>query len=196
MSHTEFKALLDLLAWLFFDSRTGILILLLIVAAVSDIRTRRIPNWLVVSGAIYGIIHNTAFPLTPHDNLLFPLSGLGLGLLLFLPLYLVRAMGAGDVKLLAMIGAFLGPTETFYAALAAMVVGGVLALLAVLARGSTLAMFKNIASMFQLGAVSIASGSAPSMQIAPSVTAGKVPYAVAIAIGTIGYMVLHQLSFV
>ena len=105
-------------------------------------------------------------------------------------------MGAGDVKLLAMIGAFLGPTETFYAALATMVVGGVLALLAVLARGSTLAMFKNIASMFQLGAVSIASGSAPSMQIAPSVTAGKVPYAVAIAIGTIGYMVLHQLSFV
>ena len=196
MPYSEFKAMLELLAMLFFDWRTGIVILLLIVAAVSDCRTRRIPNWLVLSGALYGVIYNTVLPPTPHDNILFPLAGLALGLLLFLPLYLVRAMGAGDVKLLAMIGAFLGPGDTFYAALATMIVGGVLAILFVLARGKALVMFRNLASVFHLGFLSMASGSAPSLQITPQESAGKLPYGVAIAIGAIGYLVFHQLSFV
>ena len=195
MPYSEFKAMLELLAMLFFDWRTGIVILLLIVAAVSDCRTRRIPNWLVLSGALYGVIYNTVLPPTPHDNILFPLAGLGLGLLLFLPLYLVRAMGAGDVKLLAMAGAFLGPGDTFYAALASMIVGGVLAIVFVLVRGTALRMFHNLASLFQLGFLSLAGGFKPNLQITPSASAGKLPYGVPIAIGTIGYLVLHQLSF-
>ena len=196
MPYEEFKALLDLLGWLFFDWRTGIVILLLIVAAVSDYRTRRIPNWLVLAGALYAVIYNTALPPTPHDNILFPLTGLALGLLLFLPLYLLRAMGAGDVKLLAMVGAFLGPGDTFYAALSTMIAGGVLAILFVLARGKALPMLRNLTSVFHLSVVSVASGGAPNLQIAPQASAGKLPYGVAIAIGTIGYLVLHQLSFV
>lgn len=195
MPYSEFKAMLELLAMLFFDWRTGIVILLLIVAAVSDCRTRRIPNWLVLSGALYGVIYNTVLPPTPHDNILFPLAGLALGLLLFLPLYLVRAMGAGDVKLLAMIGAFLGPGDTFYAALATMIVGGVLAILFVLARGTALRMFHNLVSLFQLGFLSVAGGSKPDLQIEADMSAGKLPYGVPIAIGTIGYLVLNQLSF-
>ena len=195
MPYSEFKAMLELLAMLFFDWRTGIVILLLIVAAVSDCRTRRIPNWLVLSGALYGVIYNTVLPPTPHDNILFPLAGLALGLLLFLPLYLVRAMGAGDVKLLAMIGAFLGPGDTFYAALATMIVGGVLAILFVLARGTALRMFHNLVSLFQLGFLSVAGGSKPDLQIEADISAGKLPYGVPIAIGTIGYLVLNQLSF-
>ena len=195
MPYSEFKAMLELLGWLFFDWRTGIVILLLIVAAVSDCRTRRIPNWLVLSGALYGVIYNTVLPPTPHDNILFPLAGLALGLLLFLPLYLVRAMGAGDVKLLAMIGAFLGPGDTFYAALATMIVGGVLAILFVLARGTALRMFHNLVSLFQLGFLSVAGGSKPDLQIEADMSAGKLPYGVPIAIGTIGYLVLNQLSF-
>ena len=195
MPYSEFKAMLELLAMLFFDWRTGIVILLLIVAAVSDCRTRRIPNWLVLSGALYGVIYNTVLPPTPHDNILFPLAGLALGLLLFLPLYLVRAMGAGDVKLLAMVGAFLGPGDTFYAALATMIVGGVLAILFVLARGTALRMFHNLVSLFQLGFLSVAGGSKPDLQIEADMSAGKLPYGVPIAIGTIGYLVLNQLSF-
>ena len=163
MPYQEIEALLDLLAWLFFDWRTGIVILLLIVAAVSDFRTRRIPNWLVLSGALYAVIYNTVLPPTPHDDILFPLTGLALGLLLFLPLYFVGAMGAGDVKLLAMAGAFLGPGDTFHAALATMIVGGVLAILFVLAKGKALMMFQNLASMFQLSFLNVASGSAPSL---------------------------------
>jgi len=195
MSHSEFKSMLDLFAMLFLDWRTGILMLLLAGAAISDYRSRRIPNWLVVSGALFGVIYNTALPPSLHDNILFPLAGLGLGLLLFLPLYLVRAMGAGDVKLLAMVGAFLGPGETFRAALASMVVGGVLAILVVLVRGTAPRMFHNLASLFQLGFLDAEAGSAPSLRITDGASAGNMPYGVAIATGTIGYLVLRQLGY-
>lgn len=196
MAYQEFRAVLDLLAMLFVSWRTGILVLLVTVAAISDYRTRRIPNWLVLAGAFYGVIYNTALPPTPHDSILFPLAGLGLGLLLFLPLYLLRAMGAGDVKLLAMVGAFLGPEDTLYSALATMVVGGALAIVFAVTRGKVQLMFRNITSMLQLSVLSVAGGSAPNLQIAPQTSAGKLPYGVAIAIGSIGYMVLHQLNFV
>ena len=195
MPYAEFKAMLDLLAMLFFDWRTGILMLLLLGAAVSDYRFHRIPNWLVLSGALFGVIYNTAMPPSPHANILFPLMGLGLGLLLFLPLYLVRAMGAGDVKLLAMVGAFLGPGDTFYAALASMIVGGVLSILFVLVRGTARRLLYNLGSLFQLGLLSVAGGSKPNLRIGADVSAGKLPYGVAIAIGTIGYLITDQLGF-
>jgi len=195
MSQSEFNAMLDLLAMLFTDWRTGILLLLVIGAAISDYRTHRIPNWLVLSGVLFGVIYNTVLPRFPHDTILFPLAGLGFGLLLFLPLYLVRAMSAGDVKLLAMVGAFLGTSATFRAALVIMIVGGVLSLLFVLVRGTASLMFRNLASFFQTGFLDAVGGSVPSLRIAEGVSAGKLPYGVAIAIGTIGYLVLHQLGY-
>jgi prepilin peptidase CpaA len=195
MAHSEFEALFSLLGRLFFDGRTGILILLLIGAAVCDYRTHRIPNWLVLSGAVFGLIYNTALPPYPHGSILFPLAGLGLGLALFLPLYLVRAMGAGDVKLLAMVGAFLGAGETFHAALATIVAGGVLSILFVLIRGTALRMLRNVTSFLQLGFLCALSGTAPTLGITADGSAGKLPYGVAIAIGTIGYLVSHQLGF-
>jgi prepilin peptidase CpaA len=195
LPYAEFTAMLDSLAMLFFDWRTGILMLLLAGAAVSDYRIHRIPNWLVLSGALFGLIYNTALPPSPHANILFPLAGLGLGLMLFLPLYLVRAMGAGDVKLLAMVGAFLGPGDTFRAALATMIVGGVLSILFVLLRGTARRMFRNLGSLFHLGLLSVAGGPKPNLRIGTDVSAGKLPYGVAIAIGTIGYLITDQLGF-
>jgi prepilin peptidase CpaA len=192
---SEFQAVLDLPAMLFFDWRTGILMLLLTVAAISDYRVHRIPNWLVLSGAVFGVIYNTALAPSPYANILFPLAGLGLGLLLFLPLYLIRAMGAGDVKLLAMVGAFLGPGDTFLAALASMIVGGVLSIMFVLVRGTARRLLHNLSSLFQLGLLSVAGGSKPNLQIEVDRSAGKLPYGVAIAIGTIGYLITDQLGF-
>jgi prepilin peptidase CpaA len=192
--HSEFEAVLDLLAMLFFDWRTGILMLLLTVAAISDYRIQRIPNWLVFSGALFGVIYNTLLT-SAHTTVLFPFAGLVLGLLLFLPLYLIRAMGAGDVKLLAMVGAFLGPGDTFLAALASMIVGGVLSIVFVLVRGTAQRMFRNLGSLFQLGLLSVGGGSKPDLQIGGGVSAGKLPYGVAIAIGTIGYLITDQLGF-
>ncbi len=195
MSHSEFNAMLDLFAMLFLDWRTGTLLLLLTAAAVTDYRSHRIPNWLVLAGVLFGVIYNTVLPRFPHDTILFPLAGLAFGLLLFLPLYLVRAMSAGDVKLLAMVGAFLGASATFRAALTIMIVGGVLSILLVLVRGTTALMFRNLASLFQLGFLNAVGGAAPRLQISAGASAGKLPYGVAIAIGTIIYLVVHQLGY-
>ena len=118
-----------------------------------------------------------------------------MGLLLFLPLYLLRAMGAGDVKLAAMIGAFLGPGDTFYAMLATMIVGGVLAVGYALAKGVAMQMLRNLAALFQLGFLSVIGGTRPQLQIAAGKSAGKLPYGVSMALGTIGYLVLRQLGF-
>ncbi len=196
MAQPEFDALLELLTWLFFDWRTGAVMLLVVIAAVFDYRTRRIPNWLVFSGALYGLVYNTLFPSFPNGNFLFPLLGLAAGLLLFLPLYALRAMGAGDVKLLAMIGAFLGVKATLTAALASMIAGGALAILFVLLKGRVRLLFRNFAAALHLGAVEVAGGMAPSFHIDSTASAGKLPYGVAIAIGTITYLVLHQLNLI
>lgn len=195
MSHSEFNAMLDLLGMLLLDWRTGILLLLLTGAAISDYRFRRIPNRLVLSGILFGVVYNTALPPTPHDNIVFPLAGLGMGLLLFLPLYLVRVISAGDVKLLAMVGAFLGAGDTLRVALASMLAGGVLAILFVLLNGTALRMFRNLSTLFQLGIIDAMRGSAPDLRIYDGASAGKLPYGVAIAIGTIVYLVLRQLGF-
>ena len=194
MPYPEFNALLDHLAVLFFDLRTGSLLLLLAVAAVFDFRFHRIPNWLVVSGALFGVIYNTAMPESISDNILTPLAGIGVGLLLFLPLYALRAMGAGDVKLLAMTGAFVGAGATLRVALLSVLVGGVLSIVYVLVKRTAPKMVRNLVSVFQLSILNVLGGSAPSFRIAVDKSAGKLPFGVAILLGTFTYLVLHQLN--
>ena len=195
MADAEFNAIWELLATLLLSGRTGVLLLLLATAAVIDVRSHRIPNWLVLSGALYALAFNTVFPPWLHGTALFPLAGLGLGLALFLPLYLLRAMGAGDVKLLAMCGAFLGPNEIWRVALAVLITGGLLGVVYVLANGSALRMVQNLTTLFRVGALDTMTGAVPSLRIPASVSAGRLPYGVAIAVGTAAYLVLHQLAF-
>lgn len=99
--------------------------LLLACACVSDARTRRIPNALVATLAVGGLLFSlAASPLLP--GLARGLGGLGLGLALWLPFYALRLLGAGDVKLFAAAGAWLGPMAVLEGALVAAVVGGLL----------------------------------------------------------------------
>ena len=104
----------------------------LVAAVVIDVRTRRIPNWL--TGAIAGGGFGLAFgggSVTPSQAAL----GVLVGLLLMLPGHVIGATGAGDVKLMAAVGAFLGPGMTFRAFLYAAVAGGALAIAVALRRG-------------------------------------------------------------
>ncbi len=194
MADAEMNAMWELLTSLLLSGRTGVLLLLLATAAAIDVRSHRIPNWLVLSGAVYALVYNTVFPPLLHGTVLFPLAGLGLGLALFLPLYLLRAMGAGDVKLLAMCGAFLGPNEIWRAALVVLITGGLLGVVFVLANGSALRVYQNLTALFRVGLFTTLGGSAPSLRIPASVSAGRLPYGVAIAVGTAAYLVLHQLG--
>lgn len=195
MSDSEFNAVIELLIALVFDWRTGTLFLLLITAAVIDILSHRIPNWLVLSGVLFGAIYNVSFLPFSLMGPLWPLGGVGLGLLVFFPLYLLGVMGAGDVKLMAMVGAFVGPLDMIWVLLYSMITGGVLSIFLALARGTAGRMFTNITALFRLGLLNTISGSRPDFQIAASASAGKLPYALAIAIGSIAYLILHQLGF-
>jgi len=83
-----------------------LLALLVIPAAIWDVRQRRVPNWLTLPGLLVGIGLN-AF-LFESAGLWMALKGLGLAFLIYFPLYLLRGMGAGDVKLMAAVGAIVG----------------------------------------------------------------------------------------
>lgn len=110
-----------------------LLAVLTIVAAVTDVRSRRIPNWLVLAGLAAGIAWNAFEHGLP--GLARAGEGLGLGFILYFPLYLLRARGAGDVKLLAAIGAITGPGNCFWIFLLSAILGGVIALVFVMFRG-------------------------------------------------------------
>ena len=192
----EIGAALYLLQLLVTSPRTGGLMALLVIAAITDVKTGRIPNWLVFGGAAFGLLYNSLFPLFPRDiGILVALGGLGVGLVAMLPLYALRAMGAGDVKLMAMVGAFLGTSATVGAVLATLITGGVLAVALTLWSGSVVRMSRNVAMMFRGTMLTIATG-VGGLATHDGPSAGKMPYGVAIAVGTIAYLVLTQLGLI
>lgn len=109
----------------------AILFAVVIVAGLSDLRLRRIPNWLTVSALVLGIAFNTA--LLPH-GFMQSCIGLACALAVYLPLYLVRGMGAGDVKLMAAVGAIAGPANWFGIFLITALVAGAASLALVILR--------------------------------------------------------------
>lgn len=102
-------------------------------AAVHDIRSRRIPNRLVLAGLLAGFAIN--FFLAGAGGLLTALLGAALAMLFYFPLFALRGMGAGDVKLMAALGAIAGPRAWFWIFVAAAVGGAVAGLVLALARG-------------------------------------------------------------
>jgi prepilin peptidase CpaA len=117
--------------------------------------------------------------------------GIVLGLLMLLPMYALGAMGAGDVKLLAMIGGFLGPVDIIGAGLTSMLVGGLLSLAVAMANGALKRVMSNVKHIVIGSVLRTVSGGSPQMSVTANRT-GKLPYAVAIASGTTIYLVLTR----
>jgi prepilin peptidase CpaA len=109
------------------------LVALVLSAAVYDFRYRRIPNWLNLSGLILG------FGLNVLSFQLYGVTKAAEGMLLasavYLPLYFLRGMGAGDVKLMAAVGALVGPRNWLEIFLATALMGGAAAGLLALIKG-------------------------------------------------------------
>jgi prepilin peptidase CpaA len=101
-----------------------IMLTLLAIALLSDLRERRIPNQLVVIGLLVGLAGHTW--LAGVGGLTVAASGALVGLLCLMPFYISGGLGAGDVKLMAMCGAFLGPLQVAVASVASLLVGGVI----------------------------------------------------------------------
>jgi prepilin peptidase CpaA len=163
-----------------------ILLLLVSIAAVNDLATRRIPNRLLLAGlgCALGLRLLSADPVSA---LLAAFGGMAAGLAMFLPFYLMRGMAAGDVKMIAVVGAFTGPGEVFQIAVLSWCAGGVMALLLVLLHGRLRLVLGNLGAM--LREVMIPGG---SLAGAPQqASAGSMPYGVAIAAGTLLVLVRH-----
>jgi len=152
---------------------------LLGVAVASDLRRHRIPNFLVVLGLVLGLASQA------YSGGVGGLGDGALGLLVgfgvFLPLYALGGMAAGDVKLMAMVGSFLTPNTALWAAFFSLIAGGLCGFLIVLARGQLLQTLSRYGLMFKARAY-----------LAPAAdeVAGKpFPFSIAILLGTltIGY---------
>jgi prepilin peptidase CpaA len=154
--------------------------LLLLVAAVVDIRQRRIPN----SGVLALLISGLVFSLTTRPlvgALSASLLGCLLGFGLFIAFWPMGLIGAGDVKLFAAIGVWLGPAATWQAALIAAIVGGVMALY-------SLARTRQVTTAIRRIALAVSSRSAAVLAPPPgdaSARSGHVPYGVAMATGAL-----------
>lgn len=178
---------------------TGTLVLLLLVAAWQDSKDYNIRNKLVIPGAIIGVLINTFIP----DAQCFfgALAGWILGLLLFLPFYLFRLMGAGDVKLMAMVGAYLGPEAVIIDIFYVIVTGGVLSIIVAYWRGVLKESFSNVLGIVHelILNLFISKTSHQSFKLASSNNTinntAKLPYGVAIAVGTLVYLVVNAAGY-
>src|SRR3982751_3801180 len=165
-----------------------IVTLTLIVAAVIDGLKLKVPNWItfpmIISGWIYSA---TLSPYAGWEGLMYGVIGTAVGLALLLPAYAIGGMGAGDVKLLAGVGAWVWGTTTFYAFAVSAVVGGIIAVLMVVSRRKW---FKHKAQFWMIcneiltvkdpeKLAAIAAERKPTMML--------LPYGIPIAIGTIAY---------
>lgn len=171
---------------LLFGARLGLLAGFLLAAVFTDMETRKIPNKLVLAGIVIGLLAQ-AF-LLDGEGIVSALKGLVFGFGLFLPLYLLRVMGAGDVKLMALVGCFTGSPAIFGVVLCTLLAGGVLSLAFSLKMKMLRQMLSNSIFMVLPGTAKIASDK-PSANPVVINSVGTLPYAMAIAMGTAGYLV-------
>ena len=157
-------------------------LLLSLIAAATDLRSRRIPNWLTVPGFVVGIAANTA--LSGWSGLKASLLGAAVGLALLLPFVLLRSLGAGDWKLAGALGAFTGPSILMDLLLGSVLVAGVMAMALVIYKRRTRETIRNIGHIL----VSLVTFRLPGERVSlDNPESLKVPYGVALAFTVVLY---------
>lgn len=158
-----------------------------VCACGTDIRTRRIPNEITLGSTAVAL----AYALVVHGarGLLFAVLGWTAGLVIFLPFYLLRGLGAGDVKLMACLGAWLGPAPALWTGLYAALAGGVMAVILALASNYFRTAVRNTAELLTHFRVF---GVRPHPVLSLEHSKGpRLPYALPITAGAIVAMWLH-----
>jgi prepilin peptidase CpaA len=158
-------------------------VIVVAVATITDLRSRRIPNWLVFPFMLGGIVVSFGPASWQGISIGQSLEGLGLGALLFGILAWMGGMGMGDVKLCAAIGAWVGPKQLIMALVMTGVVGGIMAIGWATAGGFLGELFTGTGNL-------LFGWRKRGMQTDPELTlsnpkAHKMPYAPAIAIGAL-----------
>jgi len=119
-----------------------VLLILIVTCLITDLKERKIYNKVVFPAVVAGIVLNTAHLGLP--GLRTSIAGLITGILIFSVPFALGGLGAGDVKLLGSVGALKGPLFAVYTALAAALIGGVLALLVLLWQRKLLSTLKRL----------------------------------------------------
>ncbi len=170
-----------------------LLFLIVAPAAIFDWRDRCIPNWLTFSGlaaafACNGFLFGLA-------GLVLALKGLGIALLVYIPLYALRGMGGGDVKLMAAVGAAAGWANWIGIFVLTAIFGGAAAIIAVASRGRFGKTFRNVGAIL----MSLLHFEAPHRKSAALDVRReeglRLPHAIPIAFGTIAFLLAAALGF-
>lgn len=163
-----------------------ITLIMIFAAAVYDIRYGRIPNWMTFPAIVAGLTYHTATAGVP--GLMSSLAGTATGFSVFIVFYALGGMGAGDVKLMAAVGALLGPRETLYAALFTAIAGGIYALAHLVSK-------KNRQGMERYGVMARCLFSTGRFEYIPA-PKGKIvnlKYGAAVAAGTLGAIIYRNM---
>ncbi len=163
-----------------------LLLCLVLCAAGWDLATRKIPNRLLAAAWLAGLACIVAFSPRPVAALLTGLGGALACFALYLPLYALRGMAAGDVKLIATVGLLAGPGPGLTIAVLAWCAGGVMGLAMMLFNGTWRSGFANLRHLLRPLMMRLAGMPAAAEPIPRS--AGSMPYGVAIAAGTLGFL--------
>ncbi len=164
-----------MLAYMTYDLSTVFLLLVLAFASWTDIRRHRIANVLTFS--MLGIGLTLQFWFLSLDGLWTGLQGMGVGLVVLLPFFLLGGMGAGDVKLMAAVGSIIGPIPALLAACLSLVAAGLFSFVLLLRH-------RDLGRMLRRYAVVLATRQYLPPE-ADEVANKRFPYAAAIAVGTI-----------
>jgi prepilin peptidase CpaA len=150
-------------------------------AAVLDWRSRRIPNWLTVPGLLLGVTVHTV--LSGWHGTLFALEGAGLGLVILLPLVLLRGLGAGDWKLMGGVGAMLGPVLLLFVLFGSVLGSGLMAIVQMMRLGRVAETFRNLWVLMK-GFFSFGLRAHPQISL-DNPKLMKLPFGVAVAAATL-----------
>jgi prepilin peptidase CpaA len=167
------------------------LAVMLIIAAISDLRSHKIPNWLTFPAIGVGILYHTY--MKGYQGLFFSVKGVFLGFAFLLVFYLMQGTGAGDVKLMGAVGGILGPFGVFKAFFFAALVGGIYAIvLLALHGGIGLLGFKDKFKRYKMMLRTFIS--THRFIYIPSENKGKTPvicYGAVIALGTLISLIVN-----
>jgi prepilin peptidase CpaA len=165
------------------------LVIVLVIAAVIDFRVQKIPNLLTFPTIVLALAYHGV--MNGPDGLLFSSGGLVLGVAIFILPYLMGGMGAGDAKLMGAVGAVLGPRGVFNAAVFTAIIGGIYALMLLLAhRKVGRSLITRSAATLKMFAVT---GQLIQMPEAENEEKPKLCYGIAIASGAL-FTIWWQLS--
>lgn len=180
-----------------------ILIVLLVISVISDIRLRKIPNKFTFPAMLWGII--TAGIFNGLNGILYSLGGFIVGLAIFIIPYTMGGMGAGDVKLMATIGSLLGWKLTVYSALLTAVAGGIIVIGYTIYKGYFFRMLRNIVINIYRKILYLTYLSTHNdkiiikykkvIEVNSTYEKMYIPYAVAIAIGTMIVVIGNHLGY-